>query len=95
MILLIDLMHMIKVYDVFSCISIYCTYRYVSIVYYLHEYIEISSIDFDGSNLASGDIKGLVNIYQPHSASTGGLGVVLFSNQSHERSVTGVLMWFL
>ena len=56
-------------------------------------FLEVSSIDYDGNNLVSGDTKGVINIYQPHvqsKANPQGLGIVLFTNQTHQRSVTGI-----
>ena len=56
-------------------------------------FLEVSSIDYDGNNLVSGDTKGVINIYQPHvqsEANPQGLGIVLFTNQTHQRSVTGI-----
>ena len=56
-------------------------------------FLEVSSIDYDGNNLVSGDTKGVINIYQPHvqsEANPHGFGIVLFTNQTHQRSVTGI-----
>jgi WD40 repeat protein len=54
---------------------------------------ELTSLDFDGTNLVTGGMNGTVNIYETQcegvTAATS-LGTALFSLQHHAMSVTGV-----